>query len=117
MFESPRRVRATLLDVLDVLGDRRAAVVRELTKLHEEVLRGTVSELAERLRDRELKGEVVVVIGGAPEGQEPDVKALVEEARGLVAAGLKPRAAAAEVARRHGVSANRVYAALVERPR
>jgi 16S rRNA (cytidine1402-2'-O)-methyltransferase len=114
MFESPRRVEAMLEDLLHALGDRRVAVVRELTKLHEEVLRGTVSELARQIRDRELKGEVVLVIEGRPEPGERDVAAFVEEARDLVSSGLKPRAAAAQVARRHGVAANRVYAGLIQ---
>jgi 16S rRNA (cytidine1402-2'-O)-methyltransferase len=117
LFESPRRVRATLADVLDMLGDRRAALARELTKVHEEVLRGRVSELLERLGDRDPRGEVVLVIEGATEQGQADPGALVEEARALMSQGRKPREAAAEVARRHGAAANRVYAALVSERR
>ena len=65
VFESPKRVRATLVEALDALGDRPAAVARELTKLHEEVLRGSFSALPAMLDAATLKGEVVVVIGGA----------------------------------------------------
>jgi 16S rRNA (cytidine1402-2'-O)-methyltransferase len=117
LFESPRRLERTLQDVLEVLGDRRVAVARELTKLHEEVLRGRVSELLEGLEGREVKGEVVLVLEGAREAPNADPESAVEEASELVAAGLKPRAAAAQAARRHGMAANRVYAALAERRR
>src|SRR2546421_4897947 len=65
LFESPRRVAATLSEAAEVLGDRRAAVARELTKLHEEVLRGRISELLLSLGH--LRGEVVIVLEGATE--------------------------------------------------
>jgi 16S rRNA (cytidine1402-2'-O)-methyltransferase len=117
LFESPRRLARTLVEVQGILGDRRVAVVRELTKLHEEVLRGQASEVRELLEGRDVKGEIVLVIEGATEEPAKDADLAVKEARALVSAGLKPRAAAAEVARRRGVSANRVYAALVERQR
>jgi 16S rRNA (cytidine1402-2'-O)-methyltransferase len=65
LFESPHRLLASLEDALAELGDRRVAVARELTKLHEEVLRGTLSEVLEALRGRAaLKGEFVLVIDG-----------------------------------------------------
>lgn len=65
IFESPHRIVKSLRDAQEALGDRRAAVGRELTKLHEEVLRGTLSELIEILGERErVKGEIVVVLGG-----------------------------------------------------
>lgn len=68
-YESPHRIAATLSDMLEVLGDRRAVVARELTKVHEEVLRGTLSELSARAEGRKLKGEMVVVVAG-PSGDE-----------------------------------------------
>ena len=67
IFESPHRLLASLADALEELGDRPAAVARELTKLHEEVLRGSLSKLHEELKLRStLKGEFVIVIGAAP---------------------------------------------------
>ena len=67
-FESPHRLLASLGDAREALGDRRAAVARELTKLHEEVLRGSLSELATELAKRpSIKGELVVVVGAADE--------------------------------------------------
>jgi 16S rRNA (cytidine1402-2'-O)-methyltransferase len=66
-YESPQRVTATLGELATVLPDRRVAVVRELTKIHEEVIRGTVEEVAEVLRERDVLGEIVVVLEGASE--------------------------------------------------
>ncbi len=87
-----------LVEALDALGDRPAAVARELTKLHEEVIRGRLSELPAMLDAATLKGEVVVVIGGADAAATPDADALVEEARALVAEGTRARDAAKAVA-------------------
>jgi 16S rRNA (cytidine1402-2'-O)-methyltransferase len=116
VFESPLRVKRLLRDVLDSLGDRRVAVARELTKLHEEVRRGRVSEVLAELGEAELKGEVVVVIAGAPEAEPVDIDACVTEARGLVAGGMRKRDAARAVSERHRVSANEVYRAMLELP-
>lgn len=69
-FESPRRLPAMLQDALAVLGDREAVIFRELTKLHEEQMRGRLSELLDRLQERELRGEITVVLRGAPEKTE-----------------------------------------------
>jgi 16S rRNA (cytidine1402-2'-O)-methyltransferase len=112
LFESPRRLVATLREALEELGDRGVAVARELTKLHEEVLRGRVSEVLSALGDTEPKGEVVVVLEGAhPEA--PPLEELVAEARALVEGGMRKRDAATEVAGRRGGSANAIYGALV----
>jgi 16S rRNA (cytidine1402-2'-O)-methyltransferase len=116
VFESPLRIGTLLGDVLAVLGDRRVAVVRELTKLHEEVRRGRVSEVLAELGDGVLRGEVVVVIAGAMEPDTPDLDACVAEARELTAGGMRKRDAARAVADRHGVSANEVYRALLDSP-
>ena len=67
-YEAPHRIAATLSSMLDVLGDRPAAVARELTKVHEEVLRGPVSALAAAAAGSRWRGEIVVVVGGAVEG-------------------------------------------------
>lgn len=112
LFESALRVVTLLRDVLVELGDRRAAVARELTKLHEEVLRGRVSEVLASLLDSEPRGEMVVVLEGA-ETPTTTLAELVEEARDLIADGMRKREAAAAVARRSGGSANEVYRALV----
>jgi 16S rRNA (cytidine1402-2'-O)-methyltransferase len=65
LFESPHRIASALRDLLDIFGDRRAALARELTKVHEEVLRGRLSELCETAESRGLRGEIVVLVEGA----------------------------------------------------
>lgn len=112
-FESPTRVRAMLRDLMSAMGDRRIAVARELTKLHEEVLRGTASEVLTEMRG-ELRGEVAVVIAGSPTTAATDIAEIVPEADSLVRSGMRKREAAHEVAQRHGVSANALYRALLD---
>jgi 16S rRNA (cytidine1402-2'-O)-methyltransferase len=113
VFESPVRLRALLDDVVEVLGDRRVAVARELTKMHEEVIRGLASEVLERLGEGAVKGEVAVVIDGAPD-TSGDLAVALEEARELVADGTRKRDAAHQAADRHRVPANDVYRALID---
>lgn len=114
LFESPRRLAATLTDLAVVLGDgRRACVAREMTKLHEEYLRGTLPELAD-WASQTPKGEVVVVVEGAPPADEADdarVRATVAEAVGR---GASTRDAATEAARLLGVSRRRAYRLALE---
>jgi 16S rRNA (cytidine1402-2'-O)-methyltransferase len=115
-FESPRRLPASLAALAALAPDRPAAVCRELTKLHEEVARGTLAELARRFRD-EAKGEIVVVIAPAssdgPAGA--DVGFAVDALRRLVQSGARPRAAASVVAALTGTRANDLYRALTGR--
>jgi 16S rRNA (cytidine1402-2'-O)-methyltransferase len=112
-FESPRRVHTLLHEIAAVLGDRRVAVCRELTKLHEEVLRGGVGEVIQALGDRELKGEVAVVVEGDPGADAPDAAALLEEVRRLIGEGMRTRDAARAGAERHGASAHELYRAAI----
>lgn len=101
-FESPHRLLATLAALEP---DREVAVCRELTKVHEEVVRGPAAEVAQRVNPR---GEVVLVIAAAPE-VDADLEGAVAAVRRLVEAGAKPRAAAAVVGELTHVSANVLY--------
>lgn len=110
-FESPRRLAASLEVLAQVDGQRKVAVCRELTKTHEEVVRGSATELAARFGERPAKGEVTVVIAPADD-RGADPVGGIEQVRELVAAGAKPRAAAKAVAALTGGSANALYEAL-----
>jgi 16S rRNA (cytidine1402-2'-O)-methyltransferase len=111
LFESPRRVAATLVELRDALGATRPAVVaRELTKLHEEVVRGTLGELADAVVANPPRGECVLVVGPAPRDEavvdDTQIQAALERA---LAAGASKRDAAAGVAAELGVARRRVY--------
>jgi len=114
-FESPRRLRDLIGDAREVLGDRRAAVARELTKIHQEVLRGSLSELETRLGDGEVRGEVVVVIDGARPSRALDLDELGDRVEALTAEGLPRREAAARVAEESGASKRQLYEASLRR--
>src|SRR5690242_10960481 len=110
-FESPRRVSASLAVLASIDPERPVVLARELTKVHEEVVRGSASELAERYQSEAPRGEVALVVGGAPPagpGSGADGPAL-DAVRRLVEAGAKPRAAAGVVAELTGVPANTLY--------
>src|ERR671910_1142092 len=114
-FESPRRLPDSLTALATLAPDRPAAVCRELTKLHEEIARGTLAELARRFRD-EVKGEIVVVIAPAEVAAAgPDTAFAVDALRRLVQAGARPRAAASVVAALTDTRANDLYRALTGR--
>jgi 16S rRNA (cytidine1402-2'-O)-methyltransferase len=107
-FESPKRVSASLAVLAEIDASRPVAVCRELTKVHEEVVRGTAGELAERYAAEPPRGEVVLVIGGAPPlaGLDPGA---VDAVRRLVESGARPRVAASVVAELTGAPANALY--------
>jgi 16S rRNA (cytidine1402-2'-O)-methyltransferase len=112
-FESPRRVPSSLAVLASVDADRPVAVCRELTKIHEEVVRGTASSLAARYASEPPRGEVVLVVGAARE-TAPDLGPALDALRRLIASGAKPRPAASVVSELAGVSANALYKALTE---
>ncbi len=119
-FEAPHRLLETLADIQAVLGDRPVAVARELTKLHEEIFRGPASAAAEHFSRKEVRGEVTLVIGGAPaaEGQvgaAPWDAARVRHTLGeLVGSGMKKKDAARIVADRSGWAQREVYRLAVD---
>lgn len=108
-YESPQRVGATLRELAEAYPERRVAVVRELTKLHEEVLRGTVLEVAELLGAREVLGEVVVVLEGASESAPIDDEVIVAALEEQWDEGATTRDAVDYVAEALGVARRDVY--------
>jgi len=110
-YESPRRLADTLALLAARDPGRRVAVCRELTKLHEEVRRGSAGELAAHFRDHPARGEVVLVCAAAPPGAV-DREAALRALRSLIDAGARARPAAAVVAGLSGLTANELYRAL-----
>ena len=111
-FESPRRLPATLALLAARDPERPVAVCRELTKIHEEVRRGTAAELAEAYRQSPPRGEAVLVCGAAPAGRvaSDEAQAALRE---LIDAGARPRPAASVVAKLTGQGANELYRELL----
>ncbi len=109
LFESPHRLVRTLGELP---AEAPIAVSRELTKLHEEVFRGTAGEAALRFA-RGVRGEIVLVVRGSASNEPPDFEEVVERARGYVAQGESPSRAAARAARETGWKRGEVYSQLV----
>ena len=112
IFESPRRVRSTLADLARVCGEEReVSVVRELTKVHEEIWRGSLQDACKWIEDRDnLLGEVVIVLAGNSHESEPVEEALVIEAlHQLLQEGVNVSAAVAEVSAQLGIAKRRAY--------
>ncbi len=112
-FESPRRLAASLAVLASLDPERPVAVCRELTKLHEEVVRGAAAEIAARYAAQAPRGEIVLVVGPAP-AAGADLGPALDALRRLMHAGAKPRPAATVVSELTGVPANALYRALTD---
>lgn len=115
-YEAPHKLKVTLADLAKALGsDRPAALCRELTKLHEETIRGTLGELSALYETVEPRGEYVIVVEGkAPEKTAFSVEEAAAVARKLIAQGAKASDACKEAAKITGVSKREIYAVIVE---
>ncbi|MFI5359045.1 MAG: 16S rRNA (cytidine(1402)-2'-O)-methyltransferase [Halanaerobiales bacterium] len=114
LYESPYRVKETLKDLERVLGDRRIALVRELTKVHEEKYYGHISSVLTRIEGKEIKGEIVIVLEGNRSGEEPEPAPwegleIEEHIRILLAQGLSKKEAVKRVAEIRGIPKREVY--------
>jgi len=120
LFEAPHRLMQTLGDLEKALGDRRAAAARELTKKFEEVVRGSLQEIAAYFSAHPPRGEITLVIEGAPAksieearaGESRALPAALEQARALMKAGASTREAARQAAAATGLSRRLIYNAL-----
>ena len=111
-YEAPHKLSATLEELAQVLGaDRRAVLCRELTKLHEEILRTTLGELAAEYRQREPRGEFVLVVEGAPpqEEEQADLDGALARVEALRAQGLSLKQASAQAAAEFGCRRRELY--------
>lgn len=114
-YEAPHKLPATLKDFYDTFGDRKLSIVRELTKIHEEVIRTTTKLAAEQLSDGSVKGEIVLVLEGAKEdtAESYTLEDAVEMARQLIAGGEKATDAAKQAASMTGLKKNEIYRELI----
>lgn len=110
-YEAPHKLPATLRDFYETFGERRLSIVRELTKIHEEVIRTTTSHAAQSLADSSVKGEIVLVLEGAPEEEKEEytLETAVNMARRLIADGEKATEAAKQAAAATGFKKNEIY--------
>ena len=118
LYESPRRLVKTLEDMLGSWGERRVAVARELTKLHEEIFRGLISEAVEHFAG-EVRGELALVVEGAgspagAESSDPDPSIWRDELKALLSRGLSSKEAASTIATRFSLPRRTVYQAALE---
>ena len=117
-YEAPHKLRATLDDLAAAFGpDRPMAVCRELTKLHEEVLRLTIGEAAERYAGQEPRGEFVLVVAGRPpQAEAGDEDAALARVWELRREGMPLKAASAQAAEEYGVKKRTLYNRAVQSP-
>lgn len=114
IYESPLRVAATCKELAEILGNRPAVLVREITKVYEEAVRLTLGELSERYRDVPPKGECVLVVGGAEESPHATEDDIRERLSALLSKGVRAKDAAKEVSAVLDVSRNDAYRLAVE---
>ncbi len=118
-YEAPHKLRSTLQDLLDALGDRRISLVRELTKIHEEVMLTTLSEAVAYYEEHNPKGEFVLIIEGATEApceeEPPTLEQAVALGRDLMAEGQSASFAAKEAAAKTGFKKSDIYKLLCEK--
>ncbi|MCY0904950.1 16S rRNA (cytidine(1402)-2'-O)-methyltransferase [Arthrobacter sp. H14-L1] len=113
-FEAPHRLEPMLRALQEAFGpDRRAAVARELTKTYEEVLRGPLRELLQWAETTEVRGEIAVVVGGAPDAAPATVEDQVTAVNQLMARGIRLKEAVAAVAEEEHVSKRELYSAVL----
>ena len=116
-YEAPHKLIYTLKDMLDAFGDRKIALCRELTKIHEEVLRGKISDMIAYYENKPPKGEYVLVIEGAAEEEASDEITLdmaVAMAQKLISDGVKSSDAAKEIAKKTKFSKSEIYSGLLK---
>jgi 16S rRNA (cytidine1402-2'-O)-methyltransferase len=120
-YEAPHRIKECIDDAREILGDRPAALARELTKIHEEIIRGRLSEIAARIGEREPRGEYVLLIGGrslsepADETTDEGTGTIRDQVRAVMdAQGIDQKAALKHVAKHRGITRREAYRQLIQ---
>lgn len=110
LYEAPHRFIKTLKDIHDILGNRRMAVARELTKIHEEIVRGTVEEIIKAFEGKKIRGEVTIILEGAKREAEQKIEGIKEAIQRIInEEGVSRSEAARRVAIRLGISKKEAY--------
>lgn len=114
-YEAPHKLPNTLRDLYDNFGDRKLTIARELTKLHEEIIRTTTGQAVEKYTDDPLKGEIVLILEGRKDTESSDItlEEAVAYAQRLIENGMRPTDAAKEAAAMAGLKKNYIYKELV----
>lgn len=115
-YEAPHKLKNTLNDLLEILGDRRISLCRELTKIHEEVIRGKISDMITLYEQQEPRGEYVLVVEGAEESTDDGItlEQAAEMAAELAEAGTRASEAAKEIAKKTGFSKSEIYNQMIK---
>ncbi|MDJ0305412.1 MULTISPECIES: 16S rRNA (cytidine(1402)-2'-O)-methyltransferase [Dehalobacter] len=115
LYEAPHRIKATLEDILEILGDRQTAVARELTKLHQTVHRGLANELLQEFRLAPVKGECCIILAPAEKNIDPgDPSLWMEDLRKFEKDGKDRKDAMKMVAKKYGMSKSMIYKAFLD---
>jgi 16S rRNA (cytidine1402-2'-O)-methyltransferase len=113
-YEAPHRLKETLNDMVEIFGDRDIVIAREVTKVHEEFLRGSVRELISRLAERELRGEITIVVRGSLAEAAVSESALKTEIRRLKSEGMRVKEIAEVLGERFSYSKKEIYRLTLE---
>jgi 16S rRNA (cytidine1402-2'-O)-methyltransferase len=108
-YEAPHRISETLEDMENLFGNRKITVVKEITKIHEEILRGRISDIVVQMRDKKIAGEYVIIIEGMSEFHEHSMEDVLMEIRMLMKKGLGRKEAVKKVAEEYGLSKKELY--------
>jgi 16S rRNA (cytidine1402-2'-O)-methyltransferase len=117
IYETPHRLKESLDDIRDIFGDRRIVLAREVTKIHEEFLRGRISEVIGEITHREIRGEVTLIIEGCSDLDPPSQEALREEIARLIADGLRVKEIAEVLGEKYGYSKRQIYGLAMDQGR
>jgi 16S rRNA (cytidine1402-2'-O)-methyltransferase len=109
IYEAPHRIQETAGDISEIFGMRRAVIVKELTKLYEEIFRGDISEIAGRLEDSKIAGEYVIVIEGRQDEKSHNIDDAMREIKLLMKRGLGRKEAVRQIAEEYGLSKKELY--------
>jgi 16S rRNA (cytidine1402-2'-O)-methyltransferase len=114
-YEAPHKLNNTLQDFYETFGDRRLTIARELTKVHEEIIRTTTAKAAAAYTETPLKGEIVLILEGkkAEDSPQMSLEQAVAYAQNLIDGGMRPTEAAKEAAAMAGLKKNDIYKELM----